>query len=95
MAFDVKADGTLGDGRVFFDATAWAKAGQKGLARRHESRSRPATCSPPAPAALHIFSPDGTHLGTLRTGEATANCAWGDDGSTLYIKPTCTWSGSS
>jgi gluconolactonase len=32
-----------------------------------------------------IFSPDGKHLGTLNTGEATANCAWGDDGSTLYI----------
>ena len=23
--------------------------------------------------------------GTINTGEATANCAWGDDGSTLYI----------
>jgi gluconolactonase len=32
-----------------------------------------------------IFSPAGKHLGTLATGEATANCGWGDDGSTLYI----------
>ena len=30
-------------------------------------------------------SADGTHLGTLATGEATANCAFGDDGTTLYI----------
>ena len=37
------------------------------------------------PGGVLIFSPDGTHLGTLATGEATANCAWGDDGSTLYI----------
>jgi gluconolactonase len=24
-------------------------------------------------------------LGTINTGEATANVGWGDDGSTLYI----------
>jgi hypothetical protein len=37
-------------------------------------------------ARLHeLIAPDGTHLGTIETTEATANCAWGDDGSTLYI----------
>ncbi len=28
---------------------------------------------------------DDLHLGTIDTGEATANCGWGEDGSTLYI----------
>jgi gluconolactonase len=37
------------------------------------------------PGGLHVFSPDGKHLGTFDTGVPTANCAWGDDGSTLYI----------
>ena len=37
------------------------------------------------PGGVLVFAPDGTHLGTLATGEATANCGWGDDGSTLYI----------
>ncbi len=37
------------------------------------------------PGGVLIFAPDGTHLGTLNTGEATANVGWGDDGSTLYI----------
>ena len=37
------------------------------------------------PGGVLIFAPDGTHLGTLATGEATANCGWGDDGSVLYI----------
>jgi gluconolactonase len=32
-----------------------------------------------------IFSPAGKHLGTLLTGQATANVTFGDDGSTLYI----------
>jgi gluconolactonase len=30
-------------------------------------------------------SPDGKHLGTIDTGQATANCAFGDDGRTLYM----------
>jgi gluconolactonase len=34
---------------------------------------------------VHIYAPDGKRLGRIDTGEATANCAWGDDGSTLYI----------
>ncbi len=29
MAFDVKPDGTLGEGRKFYDATAWVKEGKK------------------------------------------------------------------
>jgi gluconolactonase len=32
-----------------------------------------------------VFAPDGTHLGTLLTGQATANCGFGDDGTTLYM----------
>ena len=37
------------------------------------------------PGGVLVFAPDGTHLGTLATGEATANCGWGEDGSMLYI----------
>jgi gluconolactonase len=32
-----------------------------------------------------VIAPDGTHLGTIETGAKTANDAWGDDGSTLYV----------
>jgi gluconolactonase len=33
-----------------------------------------------------IISSEGKHIGTLDTAEAMAtNCAWGDDGSTLFI----------
>ena len=37
------------------------------------------------PGGILVFAPDGTHLGTFATGQATANCAWGEDGSVLYI----------
>ena len=37
------------------------------------------------PGGVFVFSPEGKHLGTINPGEATANCAWGEDGSTLYL----------
>jgi gluconolactonase len=37
------------------------------------------------PGGVLIMAPDGTLLGRIDTGERTANCAWGDDGSTLYM----------
>ena len=37
------------------------------------------------PGGVLVFAPDGTHLGTIHTGRATANCAWGGDGSDLYL----------
>jgi gluconolactonase len=83
MAFPIKADGTIGAGRVFFDATRGVKT-LKGLPdglKVDQSGNLWAT----GPGGVLIFSPDGTHLGTLNTGEATANVGFGDDGSTLYI----------
>ena len=37
------------------------------------------------PGGIHVYAPDGTLLGRIETGQATANCAFGDDGSDLYI----------
>jgi gluconolactonase len=37
------------------------------------------------PGGVHIFNREGKRLGRIETGEATSNCAWGDDGSTLYM----------
>jgi gluconolactonase len=84
MAFPVKPDGTLGESKVFFDSTAFVKAGRKGLPdgmKVDASGNLFAT----GPGGVLLFSPTGEHLGTINTGEATANCAWGDDGSWLYI----------
>ncbi len=83
-AFEVNSDGTLGKSRVFFDATAAAKAGKKGLPDGMKV-DRAGNLFATGPGGIYIFAADGTHLGTLETGEATGNCAWGDDGKTLYI----------
>jgi gluconolactonase len=83
MAFPLRDDGTLGPGRVFAEVTRWVGS-KKGLPdgmKVDASGNLDAT----GPGGVYVFDPDGTHLGTLATGEATANCAFGDDGSTLYM----------
>jgi gluconolactonase len=86
-AFAVAADGTLADaktgGRVFFDATALAKTrrGNPDGLKVDAAGNLFAT----GPGGVLVFAPDGTHLGTLLTGQATANCAFGEDGKTLFI----------
>lgn len=37
---------------------------------------------------LLIISPQGQLLGTIEPGEVVANCAWGDDGHSLYLMAT-------
>jgi gluconolactonase len=82
-AFPVKDDGTLGEGRVFADVTA-SVGSKKGLPDGMKV-DRSGNLFATGPGGVLIFAPDGTHLGTLATGEATANCNWGEDGSVLYI----------
>jgi gluconolactonase len=83
MAYEVKADGTLGDGRVFFDATSWIK-GHTGLPDGMKI-DKDGNLFAAGPGGIHLFAPDATHLGTIEFAAATANCGWGNDGSYLYI----------
>jgi gluconolactonase len=39
---------------------------------------------------MNVIAPDGTRLGYFSFGVSAANCAFGDDGSTLYIAVSST-----
>jgi gluconolactonase len=69
---------------VFFDASALVKQGLKGLPDGLKVDQQ-GNVWLGGPGGILVISPEGKHLGTILTGEATANCAWGDDGSTLYF----------
>jgi gluconolactonase len=84
MAFPVQDDGTLGKGRVFADVTKMVSPTRKGLPDGMKV-DRAGNLFATGPGGVLVFDPDGTHLGTIDTNEATANCGWGGDGSTLYI----------
>jgi gluconolactonase len=83
MAYPVKTDGTLGKGRVFADVTPMVGK-MKGLPDGMKVDRR-GNLFATGPGGVHVFSPDGKRLGRIDTGEATANCNWGDDGSVLYV----------
>lgn len=84
MAYDVRADGSIANGRVFFDATSWVSPDKKGLPDGMKVDAQGHLFAT-GPGGLHIFDKDAHLLGTLVTGEATSNCAFGEDGSTLFI----------
>jgi gluconolactonase len=84
MAYPVAADGTLGTGKVFFDATAAVGKQRPGLPDGLKV-STDGTVWATGPGGVLVYSPQGKHLGTLATGVATANLAFGDDGSTVYL----------
>jgi gluconolactonase len=81
--FDVKPDGTISNSRVFFDATSMTK-GKKGLPDGMKIDTD-GNLYATGPGGVFIISPQGKHLGTIVTGQATSNCAFGDDGHTLYM----------
>lgn len=82
MRYEVRPDGTLSNGKVFFDATAepdedaWdgMKVDQAGNLYLS------------GPGGLWLISAEGKHLGTIAGPEHPHNMAWGDeDGKTLYL----------
>ncbi|WP_394993541.1 SMP-30/gluconolactonase/LRE family protein [Emticicia sp.] len=84
MSYPVLADGKVGKGKIFFDATPMVKDGSKGLpdGLKIDKKGNIFTTGP---GGILVVSPAGKLLGRIETGEATANCAFGNDGSTLYI----------
>jgi len=84
MAYDVRPDGTIGNGRVFFDATTDVSDAKPGLPDGMKV-DRSGNLFAAGPGGIFVISPAGKHLGTIVTGQPTANCAFGDDGSTLYM----------
>jgi gluconolactonase len=83
MRYDVAADGTLSNGRVFHDATAAKPAGE---ALDGVKVDREGHVFLSAPDGIRVLSREGKHLGTIEFRELPANLAFGDaDGRTLYL----------
>jgi gluconolactonase len=83
MAYPVLDDGSIGEGKVFFDATELSKT-RKGAPDGMQVDEH-GNLFAAGPGGVLVFSPEGKHLGTLKTGEATSNVAFGEDGKTLFI----------
>jgi gluconolactonase len=84
MAYPLGDDGTVGEGRVFFDATSWVGKDRPGLPDGLKVNATGHLFAT-GPGGLHVFSPKGELLGSIETGVPTANCAFGEDGHVLFI----------
>lgn len=82
MRYPVHADGSVGTGNLFLDASA-----DKGTGGPDGIRvDRKGNLYGSGPGGVWIISPQGKHLGTIQVPERVSNVAWGDrDGKTLYI----------
>jgi gluconolactonase len=88
MAYPVKEDGTLGEGKTFVDpSTLGARRGRGGGGGGFDGLKVDAKGNvfTTGPGGVLVVTPEGKHLGTIVTASATANCAFGEDGSTLFI----------
>lgn len=83
LAFDVREDGSLSKSRVLFDGAEVGK-GKAGVADGLKVDEH-GNIFGAAPGGLYVIAPDGALLGRFDFGTATGNCAWGEDGSTLFI----------
>jgi gluconolactonase len=84
MAFPVKADGTIGAGKLIHDSTPEVKAGKPGLPDGLKVDAK-GNIFATGPDGVFVFDAESKYLGKIVIGDKNANCGWGDDGTVLYI----------
>ena len=82
-AFPVKADGSLGDPRPFFDGSRQDRIRSGGGDGMKVDALGNVFAT--GPGGVLVISPGGELLGRIVTGERIANVGWGNDGSVLYL----------
>jgi len=83
MAFTLNDDGMIESKRVFYNATSLVEQ-EVGLPDGLKVDSD-GNIFATGPGGVWIFNEQGKVLGKIRTGQATSNCAFGNDGKILYI----------
>tara|TARA_R110000764_G_scaffold219818_1_gene307618 strand:+ start:25662 stop:26657 length:996 start_codon:yes stop_codon:yes gene_type:complete len=84
MAYDIQNNGSLDKGHIFFDATSLLESGLVGSLDGIKV-AQDGTIFSTGPSGVLVITPEGKLLGRIETGQRTANCAWGDNGSVLYM----------
>lgn len=82
-SFDLTADDTFTNGKIFHDATQAAKS-ENGLPDGLKI-DRQGNVFATGPGGVWVFDRDGKVLGKIKIPAATANCAFSADEKTLYM----------
>jgi len=84
MACPLARDGSLGAGRLLYDATPLVGEADPGLPDGLKL-DREGNLFATGPGGVLVISADGTLLGRILLGEPTANLAFGEEGHTLFL----------
>jgi len=84
IAYDLNAAGEASGRRVFADASDLIAPTAPGLPDGM-AMSADGHLFATGPGGVIVFAKDGRRLGRISTGAAIANCAFSDDGRTLYL----------
>lgn len=82
-SYDVNGD-SLTNGKIFYDASAEASKGVKGLPDGLKIDKK-GNVFATGPGGVYIFNSEGKKLGLIRFTESTSNCAFSTDEKTLYV----------
>jgi gluconolactonase len=83
MEYEFAADGSLKPGKIFYDASVASdslKGAPDGLVVREDG-----IIFATGPGGVWIFTPEGEHLGIVKTGQATSNCTLDATNQYLYM----------
>ena len=83
MAYDLAPNGLFKSERLFYDATELVGK-EKGLPDGMKVDAN-GNIFATGPGGVFVFNSEGKVLGKIRTGQATSNCAIGNNGKVLYI----------
>ena len=83
MKFDLNDEKEVVASNTFYDATEFA-GNEKGLPDGLKVDPK-GNIFATGPGGVWIFSPEGEVLGKIKTGQATSNCAFGNNGRYLYM----------
>jgi gluconolactonase len=83
IKYDLSENGKLANGKVFYDATEMTGRynGLPDGMKVHRTGAIFAT----GPGGVWVFNKNGIPIGQINTGQATSNCAIGNDGKYLYM----------
>ena len=79
-AFDVAADGSLNNSRMFADMSHDGDGVPDGMKVDQEGNLYATNA-----LGIWVYNPAGDFLGLISVPEVPANCAWGGDGRTLFM----------
>ena len=87
LAFDLSSDGKLGEEQWSFDVRQLVEESVSKQAPDGLAVDEQGNIFATGPDGILVLSPEGKHLGTIRTNKRTSNCTFNEDYTVLYA--TC------